>query len=442
MYEDKIENKIFLSKKRQCTIFYWLICGLSALYYSYEYFLRIFPSVMESSLREYFHLSATGFGFLSVFYYCAYVPMQLPVGMLLDYYGPRLSLTVACFFCVIGTFVFSNTNIFWIAAVGRFLVGFGSSFAFVGVLKLATIWLPRDKLALIAGITASLGTIGAMIADNLLGELVIAVGWKRAVNFTALFGFFLAVMLWIGIRDKKQYRVSDNLYLSFRKSFISLCVTICNKQIWVNGFFGCLVYLPTTVFAELWGVPYLVHACNFTQEEANFANSLLFFGFTVGAPLMGYISDRLRCRKIPMLFGASGAAIVMLIILYYPWLNKCSIDFLVFILGILYSVQCIVFVIGREIGSEEYSGTSMAVTNMIVMLGAMFLQPFVGNLLDLSLSLHTNKVFLSKIDNINSVKDLYTRIDYQFALSSIPIGIIIAVILAFFLKETYVNKTK
>ena len=67
----------------------WLICTLGAIFYSYEYLLRITPSVMEGALRHHFSLSATGFGLLSASYYYAYVPMQLPVGLLMDRYGPR-----------------------------------------------------------------------------------------------------------------------------------------------------------------------------------------------------------------------------------------------------------------------------------------------------------------------------------------------------------------
>ncbi|WP_420795404.1 MFS transporter [Legionella drozanskii] len=416
----------------------WLICGLGAVYYSYEYFLRISPSVMEHALRDHFNLSATSFGLLSAFYYYAYVPLQIPVGVLLDRYGPRLLITIACLICVVGTFIFAGTTVFWVAAVGRFLVGFGSAFAFVGVLKLATIWLPENKLAMVAGLAAALGTIGAMIGDNLLGSLVLSIGWRQTVNLTAYFGLGLAVVLWFGIRDKKSHQRRSGTVANFKKSMIDLGIIARNKQIWINGMFGCLVYLPTTVFAELWGIPYLKHAHNLSQPDADFANSLLFLGFTVGAPLMGYISDRLKRRKLPMLFGATGAGIVMMIVLYLPGLTGYQINALLFLLGLLYSAQCIVFAVGRELSPNEAAGTAMAMTNMIVMLGAMFLQPLVGRLLDLSLSTHMANVPLQAVP-VDKLQQLYTSEDYQFALSIIPIGIIIAALLTFFLKETYAN---
>ena len=414
----------------------WLICGLGAVFYSYEYFLRISPSVMEGALRTHFNLSATGFGLLSAFYYYAYVPMQLPVGVLMDRFGPRRLLTIACLICVMGTFLFADTFAFGVAAAGRFMVGLGSAFAFVGVLKLATIWLPEDKLAMVAGIATALGTIGAMIGDNLLGSMVTWVGWQQTVNFTAIFGIGLIFVLWFGIRDQKRHQRQSGTIDSFKKNMIDLGIIVRNKQIWINGMYGCLVYLPTTVFAELWGIPYLRHAHELTQHNANFCNSLLFLGFTIGAPTMGFISDKLKRRKLPMLIGASGAAIVMMMILYLPGLNVNSLSVLMFLLGLLYSVQSIVFAVGREVSPKEAAGTAIAMTNMIVMIGAMFLQPLVGRMLDWSLISRDHAISFHGLP-VDKMQQLYTAADYRFALSIIPLGIVIAAILTFFLKETH-----
>lgn len=427
-----------IKKNKKSTLTAWLVCGLGALYYAYEYLLRICPSVMEPSLRGHFHLTATGFGLLSALYYYAYVPMQLPVGVLMDRFGPRRLLTIACLICVVGTYLFTNTDVFAVAGFGRFLVGMGSAFAFVGVLKLATIWLPEDKLGMVAGLTSALGTIGAMFGDNILGDMVETSGWQPTMNYTAYFGIGLMFVLWFCIHDHKRDHNSGGTIDTFKKNMIDLAIILREKQIWINGLYGCLVYLPTTVFAELWGIPYLTHAHGLTASEAGFANSVLFFGFMLGAPTMGFISDKIKRRKLPMLVGAIVAAIMMTLILYMPDLKRHTLYALMFILGLFYSAQAIVFAVGRELSPNEAAGTAIAITNMIVMIGAMFLQPLVGRLLDWSLLMHQSELKQQNI-SVDSLKQLYTVTDYQFALSILPIGIAIAAVLICFIKETHAH---
>ncbi|MDF1677184.1 MAG: MFS transporter [Legionellaceae bacterium] len=427
-------------KSKHSVLIGWLICGVGALFYSYEYFLRITPSVMEPALRAHFSLSALGFGVFSSFYYYSYVPMQLPVGLLVDRWGPRRLLTVACAVSVLGMWFFAATDWVSLAATGRFLTGFGSAFAFVGVLKLATIWLPEDRLALVAGLATALGTMGAMIGDNLLGAMVEQLGWKKSVNLTALFGVVLLVVMWFGIHDKKQHSEEDGgTVSSFRDIWVDLKLILGNKQIWLNGAYGCLVYLPTTVFAELWGIPYLSHAYDLSLPAAEFSNSILFMGCMVGAPLWGYLSDRIKQRKLPMRIGAFGAGVTMTCILYLPGVHGNILYFMMFLLGILYSAQAIVFAVGRELSPKEAAGTAIAATNMFVMLGAIFLQPLVGRILDWCVLAHYKGEVALHLLSSDEIRQLYTAADYQLAMAVIPIGIFMAGILTFFLKETHAH---
>lgn len=426
------------SKHDKRAIVAWLICGIGAVFYAYEYLLRISPSAMEEQLRDHFALSATGFGMLSSIYYYAYVPMQLPVGILMDRFGPRRLLTFACFICIMGTFMFCQTSIYQIALIGRLLVGAGSAFAFVGVLKLATLWLPENKLAMVAGLTSALGTVGAMIGDNLLLTLINHHGWQSTDAYTAYFGIILIFLIWFGIHDHKSNLANSGTIQTFKRNLQDLGIIMRNKQIWINGLFGCLVYLPTSVFAELWGIPYLAHAHHMSEAQAGFANSLLFCGFMVGAPLMGYISDHLKRRKPPMIVGSVVAAVVMTIIVFYPGLTYKMINILMFTLGLFYSTQAIVFAVGRELSPNEAAGTAIALTNMIVMIGAMLLQPLVGRLLDLSLRIHGHaSTLIAYKSHLQSVFHIYTAQDYQFAMAIVPIGIFIAAMLTFFIRETY-----
>ena len=202
------------------TVMPWLVCGLGALYYCYEYFLRISPSVMMHDLMSVYHLTGAEVGSLSAFYYHAYVPMQILVGLLMDRYGPRRLLAMASLFCASGTYLFVGSRSLAIAELGRFFVGFGSAFAFVGALKLATIWLPSNRFALISGIITSLGMFGAMLGDVALRSLVDNFGWKTTTYFSAIIGVFLAIAIWMVVRDINPSPLHPH-YWSKRMNFLN-----------------------------------------------------------------------------------------------------------------------------------------------------------------------------------------------------------------------------
>ena len=88
----------------------WFVCALGALFYSYEYLLRMSPSIMAENLMRFYHLTGAEFGYLSgSYYYYSYVAMQILVGVMMDRYGPRRLLSFACLLCAIGAYLFACT---------------------------------------------------------------------------------------------------------------------------------------------------------------------------------------------------------------------------------------------------------------------------------------------------------------------------------------------
>lgn len=408
----------------------WVICGLGALFYSYEYFLRISPSVMSAQIMQHYNINAAIFGSTSAMYYYAYVPMQLPVGMLMDRYGPRRLLSLACLICVAGSYLYVATPSITMAGLGRFMVGFGSAFAFVGVLKLATIWLPPQRFAMFAGMSAALGTIGAMTGDILMTHLVAAVGWHQTVYLSAAVGVLITFLLWMIVRDVNHHRPANvDTQIgndSFRQSLQELAQILSNPQMWIIGLVGCFIYLPTTVFGELWGIPYLEHARHLSPMASALGISFLFLGFTIGAPIMGWVSDILETRKKILLLASLFSTVLACILIFADDLSTLQINLVLFTLGFMYSSQAIVFAVGREISPASSAGTAIAVANMIVMLGGILFQPVIGFLLDWVWD-----------GTIISNLHVYSSADYRFALTLLPAGIFLSVILSFFLKESF-----
>jgi sugar phosphate permease len=404
----------------------WIICGLGAVFYCYEYFLRITPSVMTSELMSAYHLKGGEIGNLSAFYYHAYVPMQIVVGLLMDRYGPRRLLTIACVLCAIGTYLFAGKYGLGLAELGRFLVGFGSAFAFVGALKLATIWLPPNRFALVSGIIMCLGMIGAMFGDILLRDMVDALGWRTTIYVSAVCGLVLSVVLWSVIRDSDKDHYNHHIHeINFKGVMAGLVETLGNSQIWLVGMVGFLMYTSLSAFAELWGIPYLEQAHGFSKTTAAYANSIVFLGWAFGSPLWGWVSDTIQRRCLPIIIGAIFSLVFVSILLYFPNLPSFGIYISLFFFGFFSSVQILIFAICHEASKIKAAGTAIALTNMIVMIGGNVFQPIIGKLLDMEW----------KNVLVNGAR-VYPVHAYHIALSVLPICIVGAVIIMYFVRET------
>lgn len=400
----------------------WFVCLIGAIFYSYEYFLRITPSVMTNELRAAFGgISSFAVGHLAAYYYYVYTPMQLPVGVLMDRFGPRRLLAFACFVCAIGAYLFAYTYNFHVAAGGRVLMGFGSAFAFVGVLSLAAHWLPPQNFALIAGLTTTLGMIGGMQGQVVLAKLVDGVGWRETLIYSAHIGIVLTFIIYLFIRDKKSEPYSPaQSVLTFKELFRGLLRALSNPQILLAGVIGSLLYLSLSAFAELWAVSYLETVYQLSKVDAAKAVSMVFFGWAIGGPIAGYISDRMQRRVLPLTIGAILATIVSLILLYVPNLSLTAVYTCLFLYGVFCSTEIIVFALGRENSPPELAGIGIATVNMLVMIGGVITQPLIGKLLDLFVG----------------AGSAYSTSAFQQAMLLLPIGTFIAVILTYFVRET------
>lgn len=407
----------------------WVICGLGALFYCYEYLLRIAPSVMVVDLMRAYQIDATVFGNLAAFYYYAYTPMQLPVGILMDRYGPRRLLTLACFACAVGSYLFGQAFHIGLAEIGRFLVGFGSAFAFVGVLKLATIWLPPHRFALISGLTTSLGMIGGMFGDIYLTSLVNQIGWRSTVLFSAAAGVVLAIAIFWVIRDRPETQEvlePTKSPIDFKEVLQGAWKIIWKPQILLCGLVGFFLYLSLSAFAELWGIPYLEVAHGLTKSQAAVSISMVFLGWMFGGPIAGWISDTMGRRLLPIMIGALGGAVSIALLLYLPSPSLITVDTLLFLFGLFASTEVIVFAIARESCAHHLSASALAIVNMLVMLGGVFFQPLTGYLVDLT---WTGTV----VDGVRS----YTADGYRMALLTLPVAFSLTFILTLFMRETY-----
>ena len=408
----------------------WIICLIGMLFYCFNYFLRSSPGIMQNDLIQSFNISAAQFGTLISFYYFAYTPMQIPAGMIYDKFGARLVLFIACLVTVIGLGIFASAESFGLACAGRFLIGLGTAFSYIGVLKLASIWLPPSRFAAVAGLTTAIGMTSGALSQKYLAKVVDVFGYKPILQTAVLIGIMLSFVILFALKNRPQQPANAintmRAPMSIKQLFGALRVIFTNPQMWLIGMIGCMLYLPSIVLLDVYGISYFKVAHQITSQQAANVSALTFLGWIIGGPVIGVISDKIKSRRLPLMITSAMTAVLLYIIFYFPGLTLNQLSVIAFIAGICCGAHPLCFVLGKESNSTQMAGTSVAVTNMFIMLGGMIFPPIVGKLLDL----HTKSLL---IDGLH----VYTAGDYTFALNIVPLGIVLGSFLSIFVKETY-----
>ena len=411
----------------------WIVFGTGILYYCFAYLLRVYPTVMEHHLLSHFNVSVKDFGFITGFYYFAYAPMQLPIGVTVDRIGARRSLLLGCIIATCGVLVFATTQTINIALAGRFLIGLGAAFGYVTALKIASLWLPKRIFATAIGFLTGAGMLAAIVTDNYLTHLIQITDFHNVLLFPAYVGAILLVLIFLFVRNKEGFN-ADNLPVSQNTSYKELCRQLWGimkkPQMWLIGLVGALLYLPSSVFVDAWAIPFFRTADHFTRPEGAMAASLTLAGWIVSSFISGYLSDHYKTRKIPLIIAAFGATVISTILIFGHIHNITIIYCLLFTLGLFCGPHPLCFSLSKETCSHDISGTAVAFTNFLIMAGGMILQPVVGDILE----------HVDRAASVAGAAAHYTGHDFSIALSVIPIGLLIACFCTFFIKETFGNK--
>jgi MFS family permease len=404
----------------------WIMWGLGALFFAYEFLLQVSPSVMVHDLMRAFSVNAAQLGNLSAFYLYAYALMQIPVGMLLDRFGTRRLLTFASLLCAIGAFIFGSASSFPVASGGRFLIGFGSSFAAVSAMHIAATWLPINRFALMVGVMLTIGFLGAICGQAPLSLLIAKIGWRETLLLFGFIGILLSILIWSFIRDRQLPETTHHEVLTQRRFFSGLNLVMSNVQIWIAAIYSGLMYLPTPAFTALWGVPFLIISYHLNATTAAFIISMTYIGFAVGSPFFGWFSDRIRRRRPPMVIGTIGALISILCILYIPNIPLVLMGICLFAFGFFSSGSFAAFSLARELSPLWINATALGFVNTLNSLGGALAQPFIGFLLDMRWQ-----------GQMTEGVRAFSVTDFHWALAALPICMTISLLMLPFIKETY-----
>lgn len=406
----------------------FIVCGFAGLFLIYEFILQVSPSVMTQGLMESFSINALTLSSAMAMYYYSYAPMQLFSGLSFDYYGARKTLTIATLACAIGTLLIASASSIELAGLGRFLTGAGSSCAFIGVLFLGERWFHPKYFYLVAGITELLGCLGAISGQTVIALAVHTFDWRPTLYALGAFGFILLIAIWLVVREKEAPEEHHCLpeQLSLKQS---LRFVLHNKQAWAIALYALFVFAPITIFAALWGVPFLVKLYGISTPLAGVACAMIWLGMGIGSPIVGWFSEKTFSRKKPLAFCSALGIVISIIILYVPHISLSVMFGLLFTFGACVSGQALSFNLVNDNMPSKVIGTAMGFNNLFVVVSGAIFQPVTGFIL--------SHVWHGEMQD---GAPLYSLANYQTAFILIPIFFLISFLINHFaIKETHCN---
>ena len=349
-----------------------------AVFFLYAWVLRVAPSVMVEELMRDLAVGGAVLGHLSGVYYYGYAGMQVPVGVLLDRFGPRRLMAGAGLVCAAGCVLFGTGSTLAAVTIGRFLVGASSAFSLVGAMAVAARWFPADRFAVLSGWAMAMGMAGGVFGQAPLRLAVEASSWRTTVLLLGLGGAVLAAAAWATVRDRWRG------HAGMLGALHGLGAVARHPQTWLIALAGLGTAAPLLGFAGLWGVPFIEAAYGLPRATAATLTSMLFVGWGAGAPLFGWLSDRIGRRKAPLLTGLALETVALAAVVWIADLPALALGGLCFLTGLFGSAQIVGFALVKENHPAQLSGTAIGFVNgMVTGAGALF-QPLVGLSLDLA----------------------------------------------------------
>ena len=390
----------------------WLI---TAVFYFYQYSLRSAPGVMMPQLSEAFGLSAVAVASIVGIFYYGYSPFSLVAGAAMDRVGPKRLLPLAAGTVGIGSLMFATGNQ-GVASAGRFLQGAGGVFALIGAIYIVTQNFPASRAATLIGATQMFGMAGGSAGQFAVGPMIgNGLGWREFWLGMGVLGLVIAGLLVLLVPRERSKAPADSKTTSMTDAFK---VVFRNPQSILCGFIAGLLFIPTTIFDMIWGVRFLeAHGLDF--GSAVMRSATVPFGWIIGCPLLGFISDRLGRRK-PVIIGGGVVLLGCLAWILFGPTNVLPPFTLGLLTGIASGAAMLPYTVIKEANPPELGGTATGVINFINFTFSALLAPVFGRLL----------VRASDGSGTMEVQD------YQTAFLPMLFGVGIAIMLALLLRET------
>ena len=380
----------------------WIVWTPMAFALLLSYFHRTATGVMTDSLmREFSITRAADIGGLASVYFYIYAAMQVPAGILADWFGPRRTALLALITATLGAIVFSTAQNIPMLYIGRIISSIGVGLIYINVVKIHAEWFRNREFTTMTGLIVVVGSVGFLLATTPLALMVDWFGWRIAFSVITVYSLIVTIACWRWVKDrpadlglpdisvleaeegmaiKEAIKAETNKYAVIE----SLKTVMGNPATWWPFLASVTTYGVYMAFMGLWVAPYLMQIYGMSRVTASNYMMLMSIGTMLGAPLIGFISDRLALRRLPNVVATVGFLVLWLILtlwnagkppvwVLYP---------LYFGIGLGMSGVNLNVPSGKEVTPPAMTGMVSGLVNSGSFIGAALMQPLFGWVLD------------------------------------------------------------
>ncbi|CAN0460425.1 unnamed protein product, partial [Discosporangium mesarthrocarpum] len=268
--------------------------------YYMSYLFRTVNAIISPQLVADVGLTPADLGLMTSAYFFTFAAVQLPLGIILDRFGPRRVQAALLIVAASGAALFAIGTDVITLAVGRGLIGLGASGALMASLKANVLWFPKEKIPLVNGIIFAFGTFGALSTTVPLELLVQTVDWRTVFWWLTAISVGAGILIFLVVPERPQ---AARLTVQGQSAVAAQISDL--KQVYGSRFFWRLspmIVLHNGVFLAyqaLWAAPWLRDVAGLDRGAVADAMFMFNGGMFAGVLAAGFLAERLQRIGIP-----------------------------------------------------------------------------------------------------------------------------------------------
>ncbi|MFT5225408.1 MAG: sugar phosphate permease [Polaribacter sp.] len=350
-----------------------------ALGYFLSYLYRVVNSIIAGDLSTDLNLNATELGFLTSAYLITFAVIQLPLGVLLDRYGPRRIEAFLLLFAALGAAIFATATSFSMLVIGRALIGLGVSACLMAAFKSFVQWFPADRLPLANGLHMTAGGLGVLCASSPTAWLLETLVWRELFWILAIATLLVAFIIFFAVPDKP----SPIAQVGLASHIGGILHIFRDRYFWRIIPVAVSTQAAALALIGLWTGPWFRDIAGFNEAEVASSLLLIAVSMITGYILIGYIAYYFSKRGISSttiaLVGMSAFILTQIALAFHPVYFARPVWML---FGFFSTSSILTYAALSQRFSAQYAGRANTALNFLVFAVGFFTQWGIGVVID------------------------------------------------------------